>query len=108
MSNFKTISESNKFSQILKQGKKLVNDLFVLFYIENQLESPEFGVIASKKVGKAHERNRAKRLVREAIRLNINRFPLYSYVFVCRQKLSESNIEEVTSILLKSLAKIAN
>jgi ribonuclease P protein component len=59
-----------QFRKVYGEGDKLVGDFAVVFYYRNPEESegPCFGVVASKRVGNAVERNRAKRLLREAIR----------------------------------------
>lgn len=57
-----------QFRKVYGEGEKLVGDYAVVFYYRNPEESqgPRFGVVASRRVGSAVERNRAKRLLREA------------------------------------------
>ena len=52
------------------RGKAWADGPLVARVLPNDLDPSQnrYAVIAGKKVGKAHERNRAKRLVREAIR----------------------------------------
>jgi ribonuclease P protein component len=57
-----------QFRKVYGGGDKLVCESAVVFYYRNPEESdgPRFGVVASRRVGSAVERNRAKRLLREA------------------------------------------
>lgn len=64
------LKQSSQFHKVYDEGRKLVGEYAVVFYYEHpiQHEGPCFGVVASKRVGGAVQRNRAKRLLREVSR----------------------------------------
>lgn len=57
------------FKSIMSLGNKIITRSFVLLYVidSQDIEHFEYGIIASKKVGKAVQRNRCKRLLRSAV-----------------------------------------
>ena len=59
-----------QFRKVYDEGANIVCDCAVIFYCINPEfeEGPCFGVVASKRVGNAVKRNRAKRLLRETAR----------------------------------------
>ncbi len=64
-----TLEKLINFKHTLSKGKKIVTDSFVLIYeIDNTVSNLSYGIIASKKVGGAVQRNRSKRLLRSIIR----------------------------------------
>ncbi len=70
LSSSQRISRSQEFLEAYSQERKWVGRAMVLFLREGKGASLRLGVVASKKVGKAHQRNRARRRLREAWRLN--------------------------------------
>ena len=55
------------FQAIIKQKKSVASRQFVLYYAKNDFNHYRAGVSVSKKLGKAVERNKIKRQVREMI-----------------------------------------
>jgi len=76
---------------------------FVLFYRSG--ESQNVGFVASKKIGNAVHRNRAKRLLRAHFIENIDRIKSGSYVLVAKPKLLEEAFLEVSKSYLHALKK---
>lgn len=61
---------TSDFQRVYKRGKRYEGSLITAFVLPNGFAYHRLGITASKKaLGKAHERNRAKRLLRETFRL---------------------------------------
>lgn len=61
---------SNDFQRVYRSGKRYDGHLLTAFVLPNSLKQHRLGITASRKaLGKAVDRNRAKRLLREAFRL---------------------------------------
>jgi ribonuclease P protein component len=56
------------FQRVLKTGNKLVGNLIIIDYRIGKSFCPKLGITVSRRYGKAHLRNRFKRVVREAFR----------------------------------------
>jgi len=100
------------FQKIYKQGRKIWSPYFLLIYNLNPtLNQPLIGIVASKKVGGAVQRNKAKRMLRDAIgpiipnlpksmemvviashnTLNINMDDLSKQMLICLQNTFQKN-----------------
>jgi ribonuclease P protein component len=56
------------FQRLQREGSKLVGATLVMNYRQGRSSRPKLGVTVSRQYGKAHDRNRFKRLVRETFR----------------------------------------
>ncbi|OAA30070.1 ribonuclease P [Kosmotoga arenicorallina S304] len=79
------------FDRVFRQGDVIQDPFFVVIYIKNSLPFSRIGISVKKKFGKAHDRNRLRRLVKEVFRRNKAVFPKgYDILFIARKDLSDS------------------
>jgi ribonuclease P protein component len=64
----KRLAKRREFVHVYDTGRKLFSRYSVLFFIGNGLPYSRIGITATKKLGKAHDRNRVKRWTRETYR----------------------------------------
>ena len=94
------------FKRVYSKGRSFVSELVVLYVTPNTLHSTRVGFAASKKIGKAVARNRAKRVMREAVRENLSRLGSgYDLVVVGRRRTVEAKTPDVRAALEKALLK---
>jgi len=68
----------------LRSGKRVHSQCFVFVYRENQLGYPRLGLAVSRKYGNAVQRNRLKRLIREAFRQAQHQLPACDVLVIPR------------------------
>ena len=83
-------SSSLKLNHIFRRlyhTSGFANGFLVLYARKNRTEGNRVGVTVSKKLGKAHIRNRVRRRLREVYRINEEKFlPGYDIVVVARTR----------------------
>jgi ribonuclease P protein component len=90
------IKESYMFSKVFKKGKYAANNFLVVYALKNynKKAASKLGISVSAKNGGAVQRNRAKRVIREAFRrLYKNLPPGYFIVIVGRKPCFDRNIK---------------
>jgi ribonuclease P protein component len=87
--------------RVYHEGKSWAHPLLVLIVLPNDVGFSRVGVTASRSVGGAVERNRAKRLLREAARHLYPSFESKSWdiMLVARPKLATASEKEVEKAL---------
>ena len=88
------MQKKSNFRTVFAQGISYPSR-YVVIYIFKQSPT-KYGFIASKKVGNAVKRNRAKRLLREAVRLNLAGLKNeYQMILIARGTIINASFEEV-------------
>jgi ribonuclease P protein component len=94
------------YKKVLKNGKKIVTD-FVNIFVLNRKDNNEIrrlGLITSKKVGNATERNRAKRRLREIFRTNKHKLtPGLDIIFILKPEIKLTGYGKIKETVLDCL-----
>ena len=98
----------NRFLAIRAQGRRWVHPLLILGGLPNHLDVTRCGFVASGKLGKAVVRNRARRRLREAVRLCYRHIsPGWDLVWIARPPILEADFQRVAAAV-EELLRQAN
>ena len=98
----------NDFKDIIQSGKRIQDKNLVLWYklVPLNQNQKRMGLVVSKKLGGAVVRNRTKRLLREAFRLNQERLKDgVDYIFSPRCSEEWTTLSKATDFLLSVCQK---
>jgi len=102
-----TINENRDFKRLYGRGKSMVHPVLVTYALKNRLGYNRIGITATKKVGKACKRNRARRLIREAYRQLESEAPKgWDLVFVARTRTTLCKMNVVKEAMGAHLGKL--
>ena len=98
------ISKDYHFRRLKNQGTTVRTKFFLMNYLKNEFGVSRFGFIVTTKTGNAVERNRATRVMREAIRLHLAEIKEgYDFAFVLNRSTIKAKTPVVEEVLLQSL-----
>ena len=100
------IRKDPEFRKIYRRGKSTADRNLVVYKMKNGRDRSRIGISISKKVGKANVRNRIRRYIKEAYRLNIDPSVKggYDYIFIARINSSDKSYHDIEKSI-KYLAK---
>ena len=103
---FSSSLKLNHIFQRLYRTSGQANGYLVLYARRNRTSTNRVGITVSKKLGKAHIRNRIRRRLREVYRLNEDRFaPGWDIVVVARTRAIQAPFEKLTESYLSLAGK---
>ena len=105
---FISISKNFEFLNVYHHGKSYANRYLVMYILKNGSSNNRYGITVSKKVGNSVVRHRVTRLIRESIRLNVEKFENgYDIVIIARNTAKGKNYWNINSAVMH-LGKLHN
>ncbi len=98
------LRRSSDLERVRQEGDTWRHPLIVYVACENEQDTSRFAFVASRRVGNAVQRNRARRLVREAVRHHLGNIqPGWDCILIARQPILEASFAEVETAVLHLL-----
>jgi ribonuclease P protein component len=106
------LAKRAEFLRVYEQGKRIEGRYMTVFILPNGRNLQRLGVTATKKgIGKAHDRVRAKRLLRESFRLSRNELDQvltkYDWVVNARRSILGVKLEKPLEEFKRIVARVA-
>ena len=105
------LAKRAEFLRVYEQGQRIDGRYMTVFFMPNGREIQRVGITATKKaIGKAHDRNRAKRLLRETFRLSKAELSSvavkYDWVLNARRSLLRVKLEKPLAEFKRIVAEV--
>jgi ribonuclease P protein component len=96
-----------EFQRVFDKGFRVHGRFVTLVVTPNQAGSARLGIVASRKLGNAVQRNRAKRLIREIFRQNDDPRPALDVVVIPRRELFDAPYATLETDFRNALSRCA-
>ncbi len=96
------IRKNEEISYIVKNGKKKVSKFYIIYNIESDTTYNMYCISVSKKLGKAHLRNKMKRRIKDILmknKMELNR----KYVIILKKEAVSASYSELEDNLIKQI-----
>ena len=107
MKNAQILHDNRDFVRLYRRGQSAVSPLLVTYARRGGVKGRRrIGITATKKVGGAVQRNRAKRLIRAAWREVEREAPSgWDYIFVARGRTTGAKMQQVREVMSAQLRR---
>ncbi|MFH0944366.1 MAG: ribonuclease P protein component [Planctomycetota bacterium] len=100
------VTRPQDFDRVFQTGSRAASRELLVVACGNELEYSRFGVSTGRKFGSSPRRNRARRLLREAFRLNRADFPVgFDFIAVPRAPAFPDSLEAAAERLLRQACR---
>ena len=101
----KSLKKNKDFKGVYTKGKSYATYNLVIYSLPNRLGYNRVGFSISKRIGKAVQRNRIRRRLKEIIRLEKNLKKGYDLVFIARKAVIKRDYHQLVNDVRKLLKK---
>ena len=103
---YRPIRRNSEFSRCYARGKSYVHPQLVLYVLKNKSKRTRVGLTATKKIGGAVQRNRARRVMRADIAEHLDyNIGGYDLVFVARAQTTRVKSTQLSKTVAKLFAQ---
>lgn len=107
MKRTRIIKKNSDFARAYRRGKSSVSGVLVTYAVRNRTGETRIGITASKKIGGAVRRNRAKRVIRAAYReLEPGTPSGWDFIFVARGRTPGCGMREIRDAMRRQLTAL--
>ena len=107
MGKIVTLKLNKEFRRAYGRGRSVAHPLLVTYVVKNRLGITRLGITTSRKIGKAVQRNRARRIIRQAYREVAAQLPVgYDIVLVARTRTVQAKSTQLAPVLAAHLKKL--
>jgi ribonuclease P protein component len=100
------LRDQARFRQVRQTGVSFSHPFVVLFVSPNDQPISRCGFVVSRRIGKAVERNRARRRLSESVRLLWDRVePGWDMVWIARPAINEAEFTDLQQVCVRLLRK---
>jgi ribonuclease P protein component len=97
------------FRKVFEQGSKFSSRHLVIYAKANGLNFSRLGLAVSRKIGSAVVRNRIRRRLREAMKMELRENPLrYDFIIVARNASAEAEFSNLRKFIHRVLSGLVN
>ena len=105
----KSLAKRYEFTQLRDKGRKEVTSFFILQALSHQDDrAPRYGLTASKKIGNAVRRNKARRRLRALVHSHLEAVarPGFDYGLIARFDCPDAEFSDMERTFEKAVAKL--
>ena len=96
-----SLRKGREFQSVYGQKNSRANRMLVMYVAANGLEKTRIGIVTSKKIGNSVVRHRVRRLIRESLRQNGDRFNIgLDIIVIARETCVGRTQAEITEAVL--------
>ena len=100
------IKKKTEYDYIYKTGKKIHSKYVIVFIKQNSFPFNRFGIVTSKKIGKAVVRNKVRRQIRAIMKKYLGKIKThYDIVIVTRYNIKDSSFQILERDLINVFRK---
>lgn len=90
------LKKKSSFDEVYRLKQSKANHYLICYYKENRLPTSRYGFSISKKIGKAHVRNKIRRRLGEIIRLNLEAYQSgHDVILIARKGIENLTYQEL-------------